>query len=42
LKELVNARRFKIAFVKKEVLEKNKEERVTFRKEHVSKTIKDF
>jgi hypothetical protein len=42
LKELVNARRFKIAFVKKEVSEKNREERVTFGKEHVSKTIKDF
>jgi hypothetical protein len=42
LKELVNARRFKIAFIEKKVPEKNKEERVTFRKEHVSKTIKDF
>jgi hypothetical protein len=42
LKELVNARRFKMAFVEKEVSEKNREERVTFGKEHVSKTIEDF
>ena len=31
-----------MAFVKKQVSEKNQEERVVYRKRHVSKTIKDF
>jgi hypothetical protein len=42
LKEHTNARRFKIAFVKKQVSEKNTEERVAFGEEHVGKTIKDY
>ncbi|KAL5322950.1 hypothetical protein ACEPPN_007475 [Leptodophora sp. 'Broadleaf-Isolate-01'] len=42
LKEHVKARRFKMAFVKKQVSEKNKEERVTYGEEHVGKTIEDF
>jgi hypothetical protein len=42
LKEHTNARRFKIAFVEKQVSKKNTEERVAFGEEHVSKTIEDY
>ena len=42
LKELVKARRFKMAFVKKQVSAKNKEERVAYGTEHIGKTIEDF
>jgi hypothetical protein len=34
-----NAKRYKIAFVKKQVSAKNKEERAEYKKEHLSKTI---
>jgi hypothetical protein len=42
LKEHTNARRFKMAFVEKQVSEKNTEERVAFGEEHVGKTIEDY
>ena len=42
LKEYVNACRFKMAFVKKQVSSKNKDKRVTYSEEHVGKTIENF
>jgi lipid II:glycine glycyltransferase (peptidoglycan interpeptide bridge formation enzyme) len=36
-----NAKRYKIAFVEKQVSAKNKEERAEYRKEHLGKTIEE-